>query len=592
MKKLLYALSIFLVATSCEKDIILDKKPLGIITDETVWNDQVLIDSYLSQVYYASQFMINDQNQVNNDVLNNWFGRFMVNEVSDEVFTYWVPIWSNFKYGNLTVQGGLLEWWEPSYQINRKLNEFIKRVPTSPVDDHFKGQRIAEARFLRAFNYFTLVKRYGGVPLITELQNLDDPKEELYPARNKEKEIYDFIISELEDIKDVLPDVQTSDEVGRPSKYAALSLQSRAALYAGSISQFGTVKLDGIVGIDNSLSTTYYQKAYDAAKEIIDSQQFSLYDRNPDKAANFRNLFLDEAGNPEAIFTVLHNSTPRESGGNGSVYDYFQAPLPNAWGLGNQDQPYLEMVEEFEYIDGSSGKLDRDVVEERLWTMDELWKDKDPRFFASIYTQETPWKGGLLDFHKGLILPDGTIQNDGSYEGVLANGNQFVNGTCFGILKYLDESNNLVLTTGTSKTDYLVFRYGETLLNFAEAAFGLGKVNEALDAVNQVRTRAGIAPLSNIDHNKIQHERKVELFSEGHRYWDARRWRTAVVDFSISQSGLQYILDYTSGKYKVVVRENMDPVTTPPVFYEKNYYFPITPARIGQNPNLVENPEY
>jgi hypothetical protein len=84
----------------------------------------------------------------------------------------------------------------------------------------------------------------------------------------------------------------------------------------------------------------------------------------------------------------------------------------------------------------------------------------------------------------------------------------------------------------------------------------------------------------------------VELFAEGHRYWDARRWRTAVEDFSINQSGLQYMLDFASGKYKVVVRENMDPVTTPPKFYERNYYFPITPTRTGQNPNLVENPGY
>ena len=70
MKKLLYVLTIFLVATSC-KDDILDKRPLGLITEETVWNDRALIDSYLTQIYYDAQFMENDQNQVNNDVLNN-----------------------------------------------------------------------------------------------------------------------------------------------------------------------------------------------------------------------------------------------------------------------------------------------------------------------------------------------------------------------------------------------------------------------------------------------------------------------------------------------------------------------------------------
>jgi hypothetical protein len=579
------------VATSCTKDV-LDKKPLGLITEETVWKDQVLMESFLSQIYFDCQFMENDQNQTSGDLLSNWFGRFMINEVSDECYTQWVPIWSSFKWGNLTVAGGLLEWWEPSYKINRKINEFLERVPSAPVDDNFKKQRIAEARFLRAYNYFTLVKRYGGVPLITKLQNIDDPKEELAPARNKEAEIYDFIISELDAIKDVLPDQQSGDDVGRPSKYAALSLQSRAALYAASIAQFGTVQLNGIVGIPAGKSQAYYQKAYDAAKAIKESNNFRLYNRKANKAENFRSLFLDEAANPEAIFTIIHNESPRESGGRGTVYDYFEAPQPNFWGLGNQDMPYLEMAEEFELIDGSSGKLNRAQVQQGLWTMADLWKNKDPRFFASIYTNETPWKGGLLDYHKGLVLPDGTIQMDGSYQGQLANGNQNVNGTSFGVLKYLDESNKLELTTGDSKTDYLVFRYGETLLNLAEAAFELGKTGEALDAINEIRTRAGIASLAGIDRTKIRHERKVELFAEGHRYWDVRRWRTAKVDLSINQSGIQYIKDVATGKYKIVIRPNIDPTTTPPKFSEQNYYFPITVRRTAQNPNLVENPGY
>ena len=593
MKKLkcIIILFIVIVATSCKKDV-LDKKPLGLITDETVWKDQVLIESFLGQIYFDCQFMENDQPQMNGDVLNNWFGRLMINEVSDECYTQWVPIWSSFKWGNLRINGGLLEWWEQSYRINRKISEFIERVPSAPVDDNFKKQRMAEARFLRAYNYFTLVKRYGGVPLITKLQNFDDPKEELAPARNKESEIYDFIISELDEIKNILPELQSSDAIGRPSKYAALSLQSRAALYAASIAQFGTVKLNGIVGIEASKSTAYYQKAYDAAKTIKESNKFSLYDRSSDKVTNFRNLFLDESANPEAIFTIIHNSSPREAGGLGTFYDYFQAPAPNFWGLGNQDMPYLEMAEEFEYINGTSGKLDRVQVQQGLWTMADLWKNKDPRFFASIYTNETQWKGGLLDYHKGLLLPNGTIQLDGSYQGQIARGNQFLDGSSFGVLKYLDESNSLLLSSGNSKTDYLVFRYAETLLNLTEAAFELGKTSEALTAINLVRTRAGIASLSSIDRTKIRHERKVELFAEGHRYWDVRRWRTATFDLSINQSGIQYIKDVATGKYKLVIRPNIDPATTPPKFYEENYYFPITVGRTGQNPNLVENPGY
>lgn len=593
MKKIIQLFLISLIVlTSCQKDV-LDKQPLDIITDKAVWSDQILIDAYLTQTYIDCHFMNNEEGVQDWFAQSEyWFGSLYINEVSDECKAQWIFDAYNFKLGNLRIEGGLLEWWEPSYAIIRKLNEFIERVPSAPVDDNFKRNRLAEARFLRAFNYFTLVKRYGGVPLITKAQGLDDPKDELVPARNKEQEIYDFIISEMDSIVDDLAVKQDPENIGRPSKYAVLSLKSRVALYAGSIAKYGTVQLNGVVGIDEGQSLSYFQKAYDATDQIIKSNQFSLYNKYPDKIQNFRNLFLDESDNKEAIFVIPHDGNPRESGGHGTTYDYFQAPYPNAWGLGNQDGPYLEMAEEFEHKDGTSGKLDRTQIEQGLWTTDQLWVNKDPRFFASIYTQNTGWKGKPLDFHRGIILPDGTIQTDASYNGLLANGTQRIDGTGFGVLKYLDESNDLSQFSGTSKTDYIVFRYGETLLNFAETAFELNKPNEALDKINMIRNRAGIAELTSINMNKIRHERKVELAFEGHRYWDVRRWRTAVKDLSINGSGLRFIQDYATGKYKLMIVENIDGTVSPPALYPQNYYLPITIKRTGSNSNLVENPGY
>ena len=91
-----------------------------------------------------------------------------------------------------------------------------------------------------------------------------------------------------------------------------------------------------------------------------------------------------------------------------------------------------------------------------------------------------------------------------------------------------------------------MFRYAEILLNYAEAAFELGKPTEALDAINQIRDRAGIALLTSIDREKIRQERKVELAFEGNRYWDLRRWRTAETDLSIPFSGLRFYLNYNT----------------------------------------------
>lgn len=602
MKKLL--LSIFAcvsVFTSCSD--VLNKEPLDIMSDETVWSDEALIEAYLVQCYYHMSFFSNESNG------SGWSGDgfyhcFAVDQVTDECMALWrdwgeTQAYYNYKFGGLKIGGGLLDWW--GYDPIRKINEFIEKVPNSPLDDNLKRTRVAEARFLRAFSYFAMVKRYGGIPLILKAQSLTDPEEELFPPRDKEVDVYNFIISELEAIKNDLPEVTASGDLGRATKYAALALKSRAALYAASIAQFGKVQLDGVVGIPADRAKEFYQISYDASKEIIDSGKFQLYNQDADKVTNFKNIFLVE-NNSETIFAKRHDSSNGLiSGGNGWCVDFFQCPRPQGWNRGNFSAPYLELVEEFEYVDGTSGKLDRNKIENGLWTIEELWGKKDPRFFATIYTQETPWQGSFVDYHNGLLLPDGTIETKDSYNGVLCKGDQDMEGTNFGVMKYLKESHDNMAGTesawATSDQDWLIFRYAETLLNYAEAAFELGKTNEALEAINQIRDRAGIAPLKSIDRDKIRHERKVELAFEGHRYWDVRRWRIATTELSHSFSGLQYILDYesyTKGemKYKLKILNDIDGSSSVPLFKEENYYLPITLGRTASNPNMVENPGY
>lgn len=600
MKKIEYLIIlVLLLFSACTKDV-LDKKPLDIISEDLVWKDPALIDAFLTQLYSeVSVFTLETPNNVPNYLLNfqeseRWRGPIAINMLADEGKENWI-LWQSYqpyKCGGLKIGGGLLEWWEIPYKTIRSLNEFIQRVPNSPIDESLRKKRIAEARFLRAYNYFSMVKRYGGVPLITVAQNVNDSHETLYPARDSEQKIYDFVISEVDAITGDLQDKNSSSDFGRPTKYAALALKCRAALYAGSIAQFGSVQLNGLLGIPSNKSASYYQISYDAAKLIINSNNYALYNENPDKIMNFRELFLVK-NNSEVIFAKRHADPT--TGGNSWSIDFLNCPIPHAWGAGNINAPYLEMAEEFEHVDGTVGKLDRTKIQQGLWTMDQLWGNKDPRFYATIWTMGSPWLSKMIDPHNGLLLPDGTIQNSGSYNGVLALGSQISDnhfGTSFGVMKYLDEKVDNNKGPFQSSSDYQVFRYGEILLNLAEAAFELGKPTEALDAVNQIRTRAGIATLNIIDRAKIHHERKVELAFEGQRYWDLRRWRTAVSELSINNSGMRYILDYTTLKYKLVVIENIDGTVAPPVFYPYNYYFPITLARTGNNTNLVENPGY
>lgn len=593
------AVAAVVALSSCSGNI-LDREPLDIISDAQVYKDQTLADDRLTQAYTQMCVMINECPSLNNPangywetISDDWNGPFIVNEIADESTSNWIKGQAGTaKSTGITNSGGILEWWEKAYEVNRILNEFIEEMQSSPLSENYRKVRIAEARFMRAFNYFYMVKRYGGVPLILKAQLPSDPNEELFAKRNSEKDVYEYIISEMDAILSDLPN-RAKTELGRPSKGAALALKARAALYAGSIAQYGKVQLNGLLGFSDK-PTVYYQKCYDACQQLMNSGEYSLYNEDADKITNFKNVFLKK-NNSEVIMAIQHDATQRTtSGGNGWVWDFFQCPHPQAWGAGNQNAPYLEMAEEFEHTDGTSGKLNEAVINSKLWTMDELWANKDPRFFATVWTQGTAWQNRTVDFHNGLILPDGTISREGSYKGVAAEGDQYVDnsyGTGFGVMKYLDGSHDNTGERATSSTDFILFRYGEVLLNYAEAAFELGKTDDALNAINQIRERAGIAKLTSITREQIRHERKVELAFEGHRYWDLRRWRIAKSVIPINRSGLRYVLDYNTRKYKVMIMRNYDGANAP-IFSDRNYYLPITASRISNNPNLVENPEY
>lgn len=604
MKKY-YILISCMALVACQDDI-LDKTPLDIVSDAVVWDDATLVDAYLLQQYQNTSTMLGDSPAAK-DAESAWssyemtelfVGPCLTSVLSDEGRTgwwYWGDI-ENYKTAGIGIEGGFSEYMELPYKTIRNLNDIIEHLTAIDSNSDFNKIRIAEARFLRAFNYFGMVKRYGGVPLIVKVQNISDPDSELFPKRNSEKEVYDFILKEMDEIAPILAN---NSKIGRADKYAALALKSRAALYAASIAQFGKVQLDGLLGFAASDATAYYQQSIQASQDIMNSGKFALYNDDEDKVDNFKNIFIKK-NNAEAIFVRQHNNIDAlDLGGNSWGWNFVMAPKPHAWGAGWTVCPYLDMAEAFEMVDGTSGKLDKNIVEKGLWTMDELWKDRDPRFYATLWTNGTTWRNQQVDLHNGIIDENGNLleaQYD-SYKGLAAWGKQAVEGkfhTSFGVMKYCDEASaeSMDGKCAPSSNDYLVFRYAEILLNYAEAAFELGQNSAALDAVNQIRTRAGIAKLATIDRDQIRHERRVELAFENHRFWDVRRWRVGATEFSKKHTGIRYIQDYTTRKYKIVLLDDVDGSNKQQTFHDRNYYFPITLARTMANKNLVENPGY
>lgn len=601
MKSNIYKIFVILVLglVSCEKDL-LEKQPLDIISEEVLWQDEILVGRYLDGIFEEMDFLYNEAGY---SASKEWlwyrpWGELDLVTVTDEARHCfpWYPTFNRWGRGLIDSNGGFMEDW--LYPNIRNINVMLEELEDSPLDEGFRTNMGAMARWARAMCYFEMVKKYGGVPLITEAQKIDAPSEELFVGRNKEVEIYDFIISEMDEI---IPLMQDDMPQGYPDKWAASALKSRAALYAASIATWGNVQLDGIVGIPSTDASRFWEICYDASNEIINEGGFSLYNKYPeDKVKNYRQTFIDEEGNPESIFALDFEGTAES--GRTHAWDLFTGPQGFTPWAGSSAAVYLDMVDAFENVDGTLSPFDRAKYEEGLWTPEELFQDKEPRFHAIIATQSTPWQGSQVEYYTHLITSDGEeitgLKN--AFNGVPATGKGNIeNGglTGFSVLKYVDETK-VMPNALESDTDWMVFRLGEILLNKAEACIELGKTGEALTAVNLIRERAGVAPLVSIDREKVRHERKIELaFENGHRWFDLRRWRTAVDEISKEFKGLNYKLDYDSyaegtAKYKISVIDNMDG-DNKKNFFEKMYYLPITQSRISNNPNLApENPGY
>lgn len=574
MKKIIYiTLSITFLFTSCSEKV-LDQQPLGLISDASVWQDENLVITKLNEIYKEQLFLNQGgQSGFNAGLDGNMAGEFR------NIGAWQTPFGASTGIIDETgAPAGSVQLW--GYNTLRDANEFIQNLETvSELDTDFINGKINEARFLRAYLFFQMVKRYGGVPIITVPQAIDAPAEELFVSRNTEQEVYDFIISELDAITNLLPEDPSQ---GRPSKWAALALKSRAALYAGSIGEFSTVQLNGILGISNP--ETYWQMAYDASKAIIDQSGHSLYAKHTDKTKNFQELFIDEEGNPEVIFSEKFDAEL-----NSHSWDILALPKPFDSGWGSNFFVFYDTVELFDFADGSTGKVDRASVHNQELDADVFFGTRDPRFIASIFYPGTAWMGSNVYFHDNTTnmgsAPAGWEQRAPG-----KNRNQ-ANGTGLLVRKRIDESNPNP-AGGTDDTDYIVFRLGEIYLNLAEAAFHLpGKESEALAAINTIRDRAGMPARVALTLDNIQQERRVELFAEDHSYWDLRRWRIAkqVLD-GVNLQGLKYTYNGATGNYMFVIRRGSSRGAR--VFQDRHYYLPLTVNRLADNPNLIENPGY
>lgn len=575
-------------AASCSKDF-LDRRPRDLIIEEDAYGSQSGIEALTVQLY--------------NDMLLEDFS-YQVAEEAGFMSTVTDEAVRSYTWGAGVINGTVLGNWFGSwdYAKIRRVNSFIEKIPSATVSDDLKSRFLAEARFIRAFHYFQLVKRYGGVPLLTKTQQyaFGEDVTGLFVDRSKEDEIYTFIAQEIDAIKNDLPTDAPAADINRINRYTALALKSRAMLYAASIAKYGQVQINALVGIPANKAESYWRSSLAASREIMDAQAYTLYDSDGDKVTNFQNLFLKE-NNSEIIYEKVYR-TPDV----GHNYDFYNAPQSFKVDYGCATNPTLDLVEEYEYVDGTSGELkvnDAQGNPIQYSNPADLFKNKDPRLMATVMLPFSSWQGGILEIRRGVIkngvkitaenLTTGYPEASATFklvgkDGPLTTADPTKTG--FYVKKSMDPSKRV--NYGESVAPWIVFRYGEILLNHAEAAYELGQNQLALADINVIRQRAGIAPKQSISLNEIRHERKVELAFENHRLWDLRRWRTATTVLNNTQlHALHPWLIWEEGKQPGAMKYIFEKVNAPKntrTFPEKLYYEPVPQ---GATP-YIQNPLY
>ncbi|MBD0832588.1 RagB/SusD family nutrient uptake outer membrane protein [Aestuariibaculum sediminum] len=560
MKNIIYTIGFMLAFTACDNEF-LDRTPLDQISSSNVYQDEALAQAYIDNTMGRLPFGIHG---------STGYGQYpcMIASITDEARAKsgWVQNNSIIIKGAITpTQSGGLDLWNSAYVTIRQANEIIEGMEASSLTEAFKAAAIAQARYIRAFTYFDLARRYGDVPLITQAQTLED---DLFVSQTARQDIYAYVVSELKEIATVLPELSQAGSAN-VSKQAAIALASRTALYAENWTEAATLADRLITGTDND--------------------GLDLFD-------DYRGLFLSTGGNIETIFEK--QTLPPLAGQSFGLYN-FPVRWRSDWG--GQTDPTQELVDDYEMKNGlpitdpASG-----------YDPSNPYANRDPRFDASIFYHGSEFSEIQPSKGEPFIDMEWNNGNEGPGDPGKFHGAASITG--YLVKKFANPADGFSPQNGKSISSWQELRFAEVLLIYAEAANEAeGPTNKVYNAINRIRDRAGISDLptglsKDQMRERIRHERKIELVFENHRYWDLLRWgiakdvldgfvphgirieRTADAPSKEVQPQLfdpQY-LDYTV--FEVQGRTQ--------TFPDSHNKLPIPQSEINKNPNLKQNSGY
>jgi len=479
---------------------------------------------------------------------------------------------------NVPASGGGWSWTNV-----RNVNYFLQnadKVPNGGLKDHYIG----EAYFFRAWNYFTLLKQFGDLPIITKPLTPAD-KDALMGGRSSRTEVARFIISDLDMAASKL---KKKNEVAkqRISKDIALLFQSRVALYEGTWEKYH--QNDAFKGSTNGQE--FLTKAATAAKAVIDGGSYSLSVGNVNQT--YYNLFnqIDLNSNSEILlwrgYSVAQN------------YVNALPSWPHASGF-TQD-----MVGMYLCSDGLPKKLSplykgendiRDVVQNRDQRLVQTVMNPGDASFIKVNNDTTKY-----------LLPTSL----GSAQGC---------PTAYESQKFRRPNADPATSTFSGEVAYIIFRYAEALLNYAEAKAELGQLTQAdVDlSINRLRARVGMPNmiLANIKKDpdwpdygyalsdvlqEVRRERAVELMTEGFRLDDILRWAAHKLIVGKRPKGAFYSNELKAAFKNQPIDQNnfLDPFRTalsgPGSTWgfnpDKHYLMPIPTNELTLNPAIKQNP--
>lgn len=524
-------------------DEFLDTTPSDRISDKLAWESEANVQLYINGFYpYIDRYGSFGNSQFKGSLTEGLtetlkYGSYVPGATAGNSNLY------VFTPETMSATGNLLGTWGDTYERIRRINEFLVGLEQySQLDEATNQLFEGQARFFRAFLYFQLAKRHGGVILYTDMNLQKDID------RSSEEATWDLIESDLDFAASVLPKQWDNANKGRITKGAAFALKSRAMLYAGR-----------------------WQEVVDAADSVINLQIYSLTD-------SYEEAW--KGGNSESILEYNYLVT-----GPNHSFDRTYATFGEKENEGGNAVPTQEMVEAYETATGQT-------VDWSPWHADggttqrPPYEQLEPRFKASVIYNGATWQGKTMENSE-----NGT---NGRYMGYRAD--TYTKGrtvTGYYLRKLRDEAHTDLETFKSDQT-WVEIRLAEVYLNRAEANYRLGKSGPALSDINTVRTRPGVAlpaksGITGEDlFNAIRHERKIELAYEGHLYWDMRRWKLAHVEYNnyrvhglkITQNGADY-------HYELVDCDLQDRK-----FLQKTYVFPVPYSELANNSAIEQYDEW